>query len=433
MPASAGSFSNIYKETTEPYNVRLLPPVPVKQGVISGTNVGGVGCGDLFLLTPGAAGKPYTRTTLYTFLIANRPVDGCSLSPNLISDKHGNIWGTTGAGGANGEGTLFELVAPTTTGGTYSFRLVMQMPASFGAPSYDQLLFGTNGSLYGLFRGPVNGAGIGAIFEVTAAQLKSGAGAPTVLYTFPATDAYAFGLVRDQKGNFYGIEPQGGNVIVSGFGGGALWEVSPPTAKGGAYTEQIIHNFCSIQNSETCVDGYDPLGGVAISSTGTLYGTSYVDGAAPSINGYPQNGNGTVWSAQPPASGSGAWKFTVLHTFYNYNADGSDARDYYVGNPLFAPVLTKAGEIVVALGSGGALDIDRSIRGGVVGVSASTGADAMIGNDFAVYVTRKGGDTPSTPVSIDSAGNFYGATQAYYAPSNCSGTCTYGVIYKVTP
>ena len=280
-PAGASSLSVIYQPTDEPGPVTLLPPVPVKTGVISGTPQGGQGSGDLFLLTQNKKSQTYTRTTIYTFANANAPVDGSAPSPNLVADKKGNIWGTTQGNGANGNGTLYELVAPATRKGAYTFRLVMQMPAQFthefAGDGFDQLAFDTKGNLFGLIRGDLNGTGLGGIFEVTKAQLASGNGAPALLYTFPSSDdSLPYGLAIDQHGNMFGVEPRGGSVPIDDYYAGALWEVSPPAKKGGAYTRQNIYNFCSIVGfNGNCIDGWLPMGGVSIGPNGTVYGTTF--------------------------------------------------------------------------------------------------------------------------------------------------------------
>ena len=437
-PAGASSLSVIYQPTDEPGPVTLLPPVPVKTGVISGTPQGGQGSGDLFLLTQNKKSQTYTRTTIYTFANANAPVDGSAPSPNLVADKKGNIWGTTQGNGANGNGTLYELVAPATRKGAYTFRLVMQMPAQFthefAGDGFDQLAFDTKGNLFGLIRGDLNGTGLGGIFEVTKAQLASGNGAPALLYTFPSSDdSLPYGLAIDQHGNMFGVEPRGGSVPIDDYYAGALWEVSPPAKKGGAYTRQNIYNFCSIVNSNNdCVDGWLPMGGVSIGPNGAVYGTTFYEGVDPNGN----VANGTIWSAQPPSGGSGPWTFTTLHTLYNYNADGSNSSDYYVMFPINRPLLLPSGQLVITPTYGGAFDEPNDlavVQGGVLGVNTSTGDDGMINNAFAAYNVQAGPVTNTTGISMDKAGNLYGVTSAYYAPNGCSGACTDGTIFKVTP
>jgi uncharacterized repeat protein (TIGR03803 family) len=70
------------------------------------------------------------------------------------------------------------------------------------------------------------------------------------------------------------------------FGGcGIVFELTPPTTPGGAWTETILHSF-----SGQGGDGAIPLGALALSSSGVLYGTTSAGGTA---------GRGTVFSIVP--------------------------------------------------------------------------------------------------------------------------------------
>ena len=64
-----------------------------------GSGCGGNGCGTVFKLTSGGL------TVLHSFA----GMDGSFLSAGLISDAAGNLYGTTQAGGAFGNGTVFKL------------------------------------------------------------------------------------------------------------------------------------------------------------------------------------------------------------------------------------------------------------------------------------------------------------------------------------
>jgi uncharacterized repeat protein (TIGR03803 family) len=63
-------------------------------------NCGIYGCGTLFRITPGG-----TLTTLHSF----QSSDGWQPTGGLLQGTDGNFYGTTGAGGADGEGTVFKL------------------------------------------------------------------------------------------------------------------------------------------------------------------------------------------------------------------------------------------------------------------------------------------------------------------------------------
>jgi uncharacterized repeat protein (TIGR03803 family) len=63
------------------------------------------GCGTVFELSPTAKG-PWTETVLHRFVA--QP-DGLSPMGGLLPDTKGNWYGTTGSGGADGDGTVFKL------------------------------------------------------------------------------------------------------------------------------------------------------------------------------------------------------------------------------------------------------------------------------------------------------------------------------------
>ena len=65
---------------------------------------------------------------------------------------------------------------------------------------------------------------------------------------------------------------------------------------GGAWIEQVIHNFGGAG------DGWKPEG-IVIGGRGVLYGTSQEGGAS---------GHGTVYSLKPPASPADPWTETLL-------------------------------------------------------------------------------------------------------------------------
>lgn len=138
---------------------------------------------------PGATQqKPQAQeTVLYNF--QNNGQDGYIPEAALISDKAGNLYGTTYFGG---------------TGGCHNINI---------------------------------GSGCGTVFELT--PHPGDAWAETVLYSFQETpdgaQPYA-GLIFDKVGNLYGTTFLGGS---SGYG--TVFELSPQL--GGAWVETVIHSF----------------------------------------------------------------------------------------------------------------------------------------------------------------------------------------------
>ena len=128
---------------------------------------------------------------------------------------------------------------------------------------------------------------------------------------------------------FNGTAPYGGTAPGQL---GEVFQLTPPAAAGGAWTETVIHNF-----------GYGGAyagnpNSLTVASDGTIYGTTY---------GYDligDRGMGSVFELTPPASPDGRWSYRVLQDFGGYHpSPGLILRD---GN-LYGAVATalQAGNI----------------------------------------------------------------------------------------
>lgn len=388
------------------------------------TTVGPHGRGQILLLTP--SGKAYTPSTIKAFA-CDTDSDGGSPSGSLVADTAGNVWGMTQDCGADGsrQGTLFEL---TKQSGSWTFKTVVQMPQTIGqggiaGSGYGKVAFDKKGNLFGLaVLGCDDANGCGKIFEVPAAVLDGGKPKVRILYNFPKTSGQPAGLVRDKKGNLFGVEYAGGTPHL-----GAVWEVSPPTSKGGDWTGRNIHEFCTTTVTGSCDDGYGPNGAPVLDGKGDLFGTTEFDGGS-------HTGNGTVWTLVPP-SGGGDWSFGEVHTFRDPQGGGcSPTTDYGLYRPAFDTVLDKKGQVLTFMGAGGFFDpcgpSQSAIYGALVSVSPVSGGDAIVNNQFAVQQKHVSG--PHTIMSSPSLlGNtVFGTSVQYYDAG--SDTYSAGVVFKIT-
>jgi uncharacterized repeat protein (TIGR03803 family) len=113
------------------------------QGNLYGTTESGgaYNNGTVFKLTPSG-----TETVLHSF--AGSPNDGFFPEAPLIMDAQGNLYGTTFAGGnpncVDGCGTIFEITSSGTEKVLYSFT-----GGADGAYSHSSLIFDAQGNLYG--------------------------------------------------------------------------------------------------------------------------------------------------------------------------------------------------------------------------------------------------------------------------------------------
>jgi uncharacterized repeat protein (TIGR03803 family) len=168
----------------------------------------GYGCGTVFEITPTG-----TLTTLYSFCSAENCGDGDRPFDALIQATDGNLYGTTAYGGANGDGTFFQITPGGTLTTLHSFS---STDGSFPASGVVQA---TDGNFYGT-AGTGGSNNDGTVFKITAT------GTLTTLYSFciqtNCTDGdFPFaGLVQDTNGRLYGATFYGGasSACTSGCG-----------------------------------------------------------------------------------------------------------------------------------------------------------------------------------------------------------------------
>ena len=167
-------------------------------GNLYGTTSGGGAsyAGTAFKLSPSG-----TETVLYSF---TGGTDGGHPYAGLIADGGGNLYGTTGGGGALNAGTVFKLSPSGTETVLYSFAC-----SADGASPYAGLIADSAGNLYGTSLGGC-AASNGTVFKVTPSGM-------TVLYSFTggADGALPYaGLIADSAGNLYGTTYSGGTAFV---------------------------------------------------------------------------------------------------------------------------------------------------------------------------------------------------------------------------
>jgi uncharacterized repeat protein (TIGR03803 family) len=197
-------------------------------------NCDGIGCGVVYELSP-AGGGTWNETVLYQFPGMVHGGEGGPVA-SLTFDGKGNLYGTTTGDdtcGGGYDGTVFELKHTST--GWKKHELHDFCGSDGQAPAYGALVFDSAGNLYGT-TGFGGAGGVGVVFELS--PLGRGQWAFTAIHDFTQEEGGVAdgGLTIDSTGNLYGAEADGGPNI-----DGAIYEFSP--AGGGQWTENILHTF----------------------------------------------------------------------------------------------------------------------------------------------------------------------------------------------
>jgi uncharacterized repeat protein (TIGR03803 family) len=288
----------------------------------------GAGCGVVYKLSPPSNGVGlWTQTILYSFCSQANCTDGANPQAGVILDSSGNLYGTTEVGGISSQccGTVFEL-SPTQSGWTES---VISNLIGIGASTPESgLIFDAVGNLYGTTAHGGEG-GAGTVFELSP---SGGGWTGSILYSFQSftgsvdgCDPLA-GVIFDAAGNLFGTTSTGGLYSGGCFGNfGTVFELMPDGNAG--WTETAIYNFGGGN------DGSDPTAGLAIDSSGNLYGTTFYGGSSQDF--------GTIFELIPGAGGQ--WTERVFRL-------AGDNTGYWPSAPV---ILNSAGKVFGTTTQGG--------------------------------------------------------------------------------
>ncbi|HXM20668.1 MAG TPA: choice-of-anchor tandem repeat GloVer-containing protein [Terriglobales bacterium] len=319
------------------------------------------------------AGSKYK--VLYSFTGGE---DGGGVHAGVAFDDKGNLYGTTSGGGAQGEGTAFELTRNAR--GKWSeavlYSFCSQPRCSDGASPHSTPVFDANGNLYGTTNG--------TSFELSPGQ---GGWNFSVIYEAGSASGYAI----DGSGNLYGAD-------------GGVWELSRGA---NGWSETFLHIFCS---RKECRDGDNALAPPTLDAMGNLYGTTEFGGG----NNAPECSIGCGVIYQVQAVGGGKWKYRVLHRFAAFPNDG---------------LMPQAGVTVDGKGNVyGTTLYSGTSSGTVFELSPQQNGSWKETILYNFPNAGKNGGAPVGAVTFDKLGNLYGTASAGGDP-----TCSCGVVFKMTP
>jgi uncharacterized repeat protein (TIGR03803 family) len=380
------TFNNQHGDGYQPVGALIFD----SSGNLYGTTAGGGtgctgGCGTVFELKPNQGGS-WSESILHEFTLA----DGAYPYAPLTFDHHGNLLGTTGNGGTDDAGTVFELVAGAN-GAWRSLTLQSFTGGLDGGFPHSGVLVDDAGRIYGTTSGG-GGTDGGVVFTLGGGPRLGS----TVIHDFTSGSdgMLAFGtLVSDANGNLYGTTWAGGT-----YGAGTVFKMTRDPLSGD-WSETIVYSFQGVPYGGGD-DGAEPYAGVSFDAEGNLYGTTCYGGSATL---------GVVFQLTPNSDGT--WSETLLHVFTGQD-DG--------GVPYGGISLDQSGNLygTTNVGGGGHWGTVFKLTKLPSGQWSETVLHAFNGAD---------GGNPGDGVILDSSGNVYGTAAV------SGGGVFGGVVFEITP
>ncbi len=383
--ADAQTFQVIH--TFSGYNDGANPYATVtidRAGNLYGTTgQGGANWGVVFKLTH--KNSSWLLTTLHIF---NGTDDGVQpLTPVLIA-PNGTLYGTTLEGGSYNYGTVFELRPPIRACTAVQCPWIETVVYRFTGDNNGQnprsgLLMDAAGNLYGEAQGGTTTFGV-----VYKLQLSGSNWTPSVVHAFNLQSDGGFpqgGLVADPAGNLYGT-----------------------TAVGGAHRQGTVFQLAPsgstwIDNTQYSFTGGNSIAGLIFDRSGNLFGNTEYGGCCYS---------GVIFEMSPAG---GSWTYNELYDFDGLSSDET--------GPTSTLAMDSQGNLYGTLEFVGAHN-----QGSVFKLSPS--GSGWIYTDLHDFTGGADGGIPLGGVTLDAAGNIYGTT-AIGGNYNCAGGC--GVVFEITP
>ncbi len=294
-PCSYGQHFATLSTITGDNPVGLTGATGALYGTTFGSGGAGFNCGTVYQLRPPATkGGPWLDVVLYSF--PNVFGDPCSPAGAPVVGTDGTLYGITASGGAYLYGVLYGLKPPESPGAGWSENVLytFEDPAMNIGYAVSGLVKGPGGSFYVL----TSGGDFPELCQLQPPASPGGAWTATILYSFPY-DVFPNSLAAGPNGVLYGTNDNGGTSAPD-----AVFQLTPPTSPGGAWTETVIHSFFT--------RGGGPVNNptaLTVAADGTIYGTAL---------GYPLitegNGASAIFQLTPPATPGGEWTYTELTT-----------------------------------------------------------------------------------------------------------------------
>jgi len=292
----------------------------------------------------------------------------------LVAGANGTLRGAAATGGFYGYGAVFELRPPSGSG-AWTDEVLYSFAPQNGDVSNPTLaaVAGPNDSLYG-----VTASTFGAVFQLQPPTIRGGTWTETVLLRGIGSPVQGLGnVVVGQHGEVYGV------ADYSGDSQGAIYGLTPPALPGEAWNVNVLYSFTG------GADGSGPSG-LALGANRVLYGVATYGTGRPS-------GTGNVFALTPTTAGA-PWTLKVLYTFPG-GAGGA--------NPVQPPIIGSDGSIYGTTSAGGTDDLGFVFQISPPGKHNGDWTETVLYN-----FTNAAAGTPSSPLALRD-GNLYGTTANY--------------------
>lgn len=327
-------------------------------------------------------------TDAYDFCPHKNCADGANPWGPPVSDGAGNWFGNTTAGGDNKQGTIYEL-SQSGKHWTYTplYSFCAEKKCADGALAQGSLIIDTSGNLYGAAaNGGHNNSGV--IYELVK---SGGSWTYKVLYTFCRhagcpDGGEPYDVTLTYAGAASGLAYDGtstlyGTTYLGGAANGVVFSLKP---SGGSWKETVLHVFCRKTN---CTDGGSPNNGVMVDGSGNLFGA---------LAGGGKYGYGALYELQPDGT------YTILHSFCAaQNTFCSDGLE-----PTGVPVADGQGNLYGITHMGGANNAGTAFE------LVRTGAKPKLVtlHTFCSETNCPDGQLPFATLAMDAAGDLLGTT-----------------------
>jgi len=370
--------------STRGYGQDITSPLtPDSHGNLFGTTeVGGLRFGTVYELSPNGQGG-WTYTLVYAFKGGSD--GGFPQFTPLIFDKSGNLYGTTGDGGANGFGVVFKL---HHAGRGWVESALYSFLSFSGVYPFNSLIMDAAGNLYGTDNLYHDGGGITeAVYEL---KPSNGVWLASIVYDIgmPAANGGGGGLVMDGAGHIFGISS-------GAFKPAIVFELTQNGS--GSWSATTLYTFATVK--------LFPTGAPVLDKQGNIYGTTLGGGA---------NRNGTVLKLIPGKSGP--WQLKTLYAFKGGTSDGA--------SPYAAVTFDAAGDIFGTTTFGG------PSNAGTVYELVPSGA--RYDEQQLWTFDGKDGMNSESSVALDSAGDIFGTTTAGGGNHQCYAKMGCGNAFEIT-